>query len=193
MICREQIAEIVECARRSHTPGAALRAHLAHCAPCQERWNTERELTEHFQVLRMHSLAPRPSLGTRREALMAEFALRNQKRARPYWTWGLSAAAAAILLLGGLSVYRGAAVPDAPQQAIAEADSFPGDEFIDVPFTPPLATGEIVRVVHADLYPEAFASLGIDIDPAWSGSMPADLVVGQDGFPRAVRLAESLQ
>jgi hypothetical protein len=35
--------------------------------------------------------------------------------------------------------------------------------------------------------------MGIDVNPAWSGDMAADVVVGEDGFPRAVRLAENVQ
>jgi hypothetical protein len=40
-----------------------------------------------------------------------------------------------------------------------DASALSGDDFIAVPYTPPLAPGEMVRVVHADLYPEALASM----------------------------------
>jgi hypothetical protein len=81
----------------------------------------------------------------------------------------------------------------------ADADSLSGDDsgadFIAVPYALPLAPGEIVRVVHSELYPQALASMGIDVNPEWlsgdSGDISADVVVGQDGFPRAVRIADT--
>jgi hypothetical protein len=78
-------------------------------------------------------------------------------------------------------------------EASNDASGLSSDEFIAVPYTPPLAQGELVRVVHADLYPEALASMGIDIDPASASNVPADVVVGEDGIPRAVRITEDTQ
>ncbi|MEP6714678.1 MAG: hypothetical protein ABJC09_03835, partial [Terriglobia bacterium] len=63
------------------------------------------------------------------------------------------------------------------------------DGFIAVPYVPPLAAGELVRVVHAELYPSALASLGVNVDPSWTTGIAADLLMGEDGFPRAVRLS----
>jgi len=48
-------------------------------------------------------------------------------------------------------------------------------------------------VVHTDLYPEALASLGIGLDPSSAGDTPADVVVGEHGIPRAVRITEAAQ
>ena len=131
----------------------------------------------------------------------------------PSWGWGLAAAAALLLAIGAgreLGV-RTRHVPVRPAvlthgathslrpnetflyEASADAGALSSDEFIAVPYAAPLATGEIVRVVRTDLYPEALASMGIDVNPAWSGDMAADVVVGEDGFPRAVRLAENTQ
>jgi zinc transporter ZupT len=77
----------------------------------------------------------------------------------------------------------------------ADADALSGGDFIAVPFALPLAPGEMVSVVHSELYPEALASMGIDVDPALAGNetggVAADVVMGQDGFPRAVRISET--
>lgn len=75
----------------------------------------------------------------------------------------------------------------------SDASALSSDDFVAVPYTPPLAQGELVRVVHADLYPEALASMGFDIDPASASDVPADVVVGEDGIPRAVRITENAQ
>ncbi len=55
------------------------------------------------------------------------------------------------------------------------------DDFIAVPYAPPLAQGELVRVFRTELYPEALTSLGIDYDPATGSNIPAEVVVGEDG------------
>jgi hypothetical protein len=203
-------------------PDPALRRHLAGCTDCRERWNAECELSAHLRVMRIHASAPRPSMQANREALMKEFALRtagmrmNAMGSRPAWLWAASAAAA-LLFAAGVGGVLGRVRHNEPRrievrpvspahtpeirngrqsfvyEVSADAGSLSTDEFIAVPYTPPLATGEIVRVVRTDLYPEALARMGIDVNPAWSGNLPADLVMGQDGFPRAVRLAESAQ
>lgn len=69
----------------------------------------------------------------------------------------------------------------------ADAES---EGFMAVPFVPPLATGEMLRVVHTQLNPAELASLGVSVDPAWTTQLPADLLLGQDGMPRAVRVSE---
>jgi hypothetical protein len=78
-------------------------------------------------------------------------------------------------------------------EASSDASALSSDDFIAVPYAPPLAQGEIVRVVHTDLYPQALASLGIGVDALSSGDTPADVVVGEDGIPRAVRITEAAQ
>jgi hypothetical protein len=213
MICTGRIAEIVECARRGGKPGAELGAHLSACSECNERWKSENELTSHFRVMRIHALARRPAgpspvLDRNGEMLVREFDRRHQ-RAKGSWVWTLAAAAAVLLAIGlgrelGLSAKRVQVQPVSVRhkvnkpdvllyEASADAGALSSDEFIAVPYAAPLATGEIVRVVRTDLYPEALASMGIDVNPAWSGDMAADVVVGEDGFPRAVRLADSSQ
>ncbi len=223
MICTEWNSEIVESARRGGKPGQALNAHLAVCGECQERWKSECELTSHFRVMRIHALARRPDRAAgappaaialrgdlRGEMLMREFARRHRTtRWTPTWQWSLAAAAALLLAIGvgrelGLKTRHAPLQPAATThgavlyeaaayETSSDAGALSSDEFIAVPYAAPLATGEIVRVVRTDLYPEALASMGIDVNPAWSGDMAADVVVGEDGFPRAVRLADSTQ
>ncbi len=202
MKCTEQIAELVECARRRTTPGRELRAHLTGCAGCAARWEMERELTGQFRTMRLRATAIMAP-DAQREALMRNFAeLHRRRPARP-WVFALGAAAAlfAVILVGHIAGTRMRPVqsPAIPAREIrnaqgtfyeasADASALSNDDFIAVPYTPPLAQGELVRVVHADLYPEALASMGIDVDPEWASEIPADVVVGEDGIPRAVRI-----
>ena len=133
------------------------------------------------------------------------------------WGWALSVAAAFLLAVGvgygaGTRTRHRVASPairthGAPTtgsvvyEVSADADSLSNDDsggdFIAVPFALPLAEGEIVHVVHSELYPQALASMGIDVNPEWldsdSGEISADVVVGQDGFPRAVRISDTTE
>ncbi len=61
--------------------------------------------------------------------------------------------------------------------------------FVPVPFVPPLASGEFVKVIHANLQPSDFARMGIDLDTASANLIPADVLLGEDDSPRAVRVS----
>ena len=58
MTCGERITELVERARGgSAGPDRELRAHLALCARCRERWDAERQLTAQLGIIRMKTAA----------------------------------------------------------------------------------------------------------------------------------------
>jgi hypothetical protein len=211
--CANKTAELVECARRGTSPGRDLRAHLAGCARCADRWENERQLTDYFDTMRMQAAALLAQ-DTQRESLMQSFAAfdfvrrddARRQRKTMVRSWGLTLGAVAAVLLavfaGQFAGKRSHPAQLRAGQGIADlyadesnndADALSSDDFIPVPYTPPLAQGELVRVVHTDLYPEALASLGIDVDPAWAGNVAADVVVGEDGIPRAVRITDNAQ
>jgi hypothetical protein len=211
MTCTERTTELVECARGGMEPGRDLRAHLMSCTGCAERWDAERGLSDQFRAMRSEGAAltaENPWREAKRKDLMRQFAAldlarQHRKAAARSWGMGLAAAAAVVLAvfagqIAGTHSHRGVpahvieTAPDSPEFS-GDATELSSDDFIAVPYTPPLAQGELVRVVHEDLVPAALASLGIDVDPASSGSVPADVVVGEDGIPRAVRLTDSSQ
>ena len=206
MTCRERTVELVECARRGSQPAPALRLHLADCAACHERWEAELRLSSGFRRVRAAWAAAPSELC--RESLMREFDRKRVRPAVPSWAWALGAAATltiAVLAGHGLALKHQTAAVHAIRthqiarpavmfyEASADASALSGEDFVAVPYTPPLAAGELVRVIHTDLYPEALARLGIDIDPAWGNDIPADLVLGEDGLPRAVRIGDDTQ
>jgi len=209
MTCSEWIAEIVECARQQAEPDRQLRAHLSICVHCSERWDREQQLTSQFRAMRIQAAAIRSGNTSRRDALMQDFARMHRRPAIASmsvksWVWSLGAAAALLfaVFLGhevGKRTHKAVspAVRIADEsvlyEASADASALSSDDFIAVPYTPPLAPGEMVRVVHADLYPEALASMGVEVDPSWAGNLPADVVVGEDGLPRAVRITDNSQ
>lgn len=199
MTCREFSAEIVETARLSRTPGEKLAPHLEVCDDCRQRWKAERNLSAHFRVMKSVASAAnqsRPDQTFRRAQLMQAFAKQNAPQPKSHrWMWALSVAATAILAVGGVRFMTERLIVNLPHaddiQFSRDAAELSAADFIAVPYAPPLAQGEIVRVVRTELYPGALATMGIEARPDWklgeSGNLPADVVVGQDGFPRAVR------
>lgn len=211
MSCSDWTAELVECARRpgrERQPGRELRAHINVCTQCRERWDAELLLNSHFRTIRSRtaSLSSESvsSRASRREDLMNQFRRRHRRAAVvPSWRWGLAAAAGMVLAvsLGYMAgrparktVHEVRTKPvrlyEARQMLSTDASALSSDEFMAIPYTPPLAPGEMVRVLHADLDADALASMGVDVDPSSSERLPADVVVGEDGLPRAVRITE---
>lgn len=194
--CREVSESLMECARQHLEPGGEASAHLAECEGCTDRWVAERRLAAGLGAMRRQSARVR-SPRALRETLMDEFVARQtvSPKVRPIRrSWMLGFAAAAAFLVSTV-VVRNLTIPSAGTLASAsdhasEQSEAQQDGFIEVPYAPPLAPGEMIRVVHTELQPAALASLGVNVDPSWNTELPADLLVGQDGFPRAVRVSD---
>lgn len=198
MNCRNWTIELVECARTGFEPRADLRQHLEHCSPCKERWNDERNLSARFQAMRAAAAARRQSPAKRAE-LLREFQSAHQRLIPSSLKWSLSIAAVLLLAIALGRAWRndrGAATHAieiaeyTPVESDSLADLNKGSEddgFLPVPYAPPLATGEFVRVVRTELHPIALARMGIDVE-SYPDEIAADLILGEDGFPRAVRL-----
>jgi hypothetical protein len=204
--CRAWACELVECARAWVAPRSELRQHLRECPECAARWASERNLTTHLQALKEAAAVGQPAQA-QRERIMRQFALQRRRTVHPVLRWALAAAAALVLTVGVGSIRRGGGLgalqlfrhagastgtgawADAAEAEAPEAS----DGFMAVPYAAPLAPGEFVRVVHADLGSVELARMGVFIDDFDAGEVPADVVVGEDGFPRAVRVWDDSQ
>jgi hypothetical protein len=61
-------------------------------------------------------------------------------------------------------------------------------EFVVVPYAPPLAAGEMVKVVRGEFETAALHRMGF-VAPSLSGdAVEAEVMLGQDGLPRAIRV-----
>jgi hypothetical protein len=142
---------------------------------------------------------------TRRERIMREFEQAPLRAVHPWLRWALGTAAVVLLAVAVGQVWRNGGQPAGPpkNRAARELMNAAGDaagasaivsddDFVEVPYAPPLATGELVCVVRTALRPAALARLGIDIDTAAAGEISADVLLGEDGFPRGVRLVEAV-
>ena len=128
------------------------------------------------------SLEPDPRVD---ECVMAAFdAAWAAPARRPARRW-LGFAAAAIVLLGCVAMWSAAPWPApvaAPEPAPSEFVPWPGAATL-----PPFESGELVRV---DLPVSVLPSLGLVLPATRAVAVKVDVIVGQDGFARAVRLVE---
>lgn len=207
MKCSRWTQEIVECARTGSEPAGELQRHLGACLDCKERWQNERSLTLQLRVLR-DAAGLRRSSTARRDRIMREFAMARRHSVHPSLKWALAAAAILLLTFGLAYALKDALHPraghpgpivarkpmvareTAPEIEVGTADE---NGFVAVPYAPPLAAGEFVSVIRTELEPEALARMGIFVDAASWGDVPADVITGEDGLPRAVRLIEGIE
>jgi hypothetical protein len=63
--------------------------------------------------------------------------------------------------------------------------------FVQLPYAQSEVPLEDAVILHVELQPSELESMGLRVDgPKRSGKIPADLLVGQDGVARAVRLSQ---
>jgi hypothetical protein len=191
MDCKEWMFEAVEGARTGAPPRRDLAEHLAACTRCAARWETEVELNRGLAAVRDAASRLR-STDSARARLMAAFDERRLAvAARRRFVWALAATAALLLVALWIVPSKGRPRAPIPQLDDAVEELLAGNGFVPVPYAPPLAQGEIVEVVRMDLTPAAFARMGFVVQPPFGSELTADLMVGQDGLPRAVRLVET--
>jgi hypothetical protein len=160
------------------------------CPRCRERREDEQRLNTHFRILR-DVVAHHPSM-VRREQLMREFERAHAGGFHAFWRWTLNAAAILLVVLALVQDWRSHRHPAekvARPQAESAADiSSDESDFVSVPYALPLAKGEFVRVVRTQLDPAALADMGLDIEAGDGAEIPADVLLGEDGLPRGVRV-----
>jgi hypothetical protein len=149
----------------------------------------EQELAKALRRLNDATVLP-PADPARETALMAAFdAASAPPRAtgHGYWSMAALAAAAAVLIATALpwapAGRRGSVPPSSArdvQPALADFVIVPGAASL-----PPMESGTLVRI---DLPVSVLPSLGVTPPASGHSTVKADLVIGQDGLTRAVRL-----
>ncbi len=209
MNCEQVSDELVECARLGVAPEADLAAHLAGCSVCDERLRAQRELTAHLRAMRLASVSAidKTDNSWKKAVMMREFDAHRRRERQVRWMWAMSSAAVLFLSVvalrdvwvrpsAGRSVHEAGAMAHAAYplreyapEAFAPAEEAGEKGFTAVPFALPPAPGETFGIVRTQLDPADLARMGVSVDPGWTGTVQADLLVGQDGFTQAVRLS----
>lgn len=126
------------------------------------------------------------SSAARKAKLLAEFDRLHRRPAsfRP----ALAVAASVLVVLSAGLLWQSRTPPAAEPLVVASTQTSDTDEFVPVPYAPPLASGELVSVVRTELQASALDRMGFVVPGASGGEFDAEVMVGQDGLPRAVRV-----
>jgi len=194
MDCQEWMDEIVEGSRLGAPPRSEMNEHLDQCDKCRDLWDDGQSLAEPMRNLRI-AVRGRRSPHYRRALLMDEYARVHGSRRR--MGWALKAAASVLLALSAGLLWRthapaatgNAASRLAEAGMVAVPPEFSDESgFVPVPYASPLAQGEHVTVVRTQLQVAALDRMGFVVFGMNGNEYPAEVVLGQDGLPRAVRV-----
>jgi hypothetical protein len=186
--CRKFEMDLMDLARGLPLDAAAhvsLAAHVESCARCRHVLDSQLRLSAMAGVVA--SEASRWNAPFRVEqAVLAELRSVESPRHRRY-VYALAGAAIAASLIAAWIVQR-----LAPKPQVAKTVSAPAlveQPFIAIPYTPPLEPYERADVVRLDLPVAALIAAGVPIEVTdASARAQTDVLVGQDGRARAVRL-----
>ena len=153
----------------------------------------DRELLEGLRALGADG--PREAPRRVEERLKWEF--RRQNRHRNLMTWvpassGAAAAGLALLLwIRGEAPKPAPAQADAAMHAIAPASEEETDGFYPLPEAEALPAVENAMVVRVELTVSSLQLMGVPVsEGSTDASVQAELLLGQDGLARGVRLAQ---
>lgn len=189
MTCQFDQTAIVEHARGGGSaPG--VDAHVRGCPSCAARLAEQRALTEGLRTLAGSAADARPSPALE-PALLAAFAERFAGSAAPRAPWRPWLGAAAVLALVVMGAFYARedlerARARESRAALAEAAA----QFVPWPGAQALPSFESGHLVRVELPASALPVLGIvPVREITGERVLADVLIGQDGLARAVRLA----
>jgi hypothetical protein len=186
MNCHEHALTLMDMARGAPVGDLERTAALEHvqrCSRCAAVLQNERALSGGLRALAAGVELPANASLERR--LLDGFRADPVWEAEPWWRVTLKAAAAVLLVTGGML----AAWRDYTQLPRHPAPP-PRVEFVPWPGVAALPAFESGDLVRTELPVSVLPVLGFEVPagPA-AGTVTADLLVGQDGLVRAVRLA----
>jgi predicted anti-sigma-YlaC factor YlaD len=181
MTCRQFDDAILDAARGGHA-SPSLRAHLASCARCSASLQQQKSLTRGLRALAAADGGDPPA---DLEARLMD-AFRQRVDVEPARPWrAVLGAAAAVLLVSASLVFAWRNFERVPNRySVAEA------EFVPWPGAASLPSFESGALVRTELPADVLPLLGIEFESSvGSETVMADVLIGQDGLARAVRLA----
>jgi anti-sigma factor RsiW len=195
MNCRQLKFDVIDFARGvSLDPSreTALQNHLRSCEACSALVERHRALSVALRRLAGEQQVA-PMNPSRLASLLASFDRTRRRRSRRETiALGLSLAAS-VLIVASLSVglQRQASSPHAPQAVAAAHTPAASAEtaFVVLPGADALPRLESGRVIRIEIPESELRSVGL-WPPVHAGAVQADVLVGQDGLARAIRLVQ---
>jgi hypothetical protein len=182
---------------------AAVRAHTRDCAACEERWASLAHLSQQVVALQCPDVTFVP-----RETAVAALLSRIDKAATPrktHWTSRsfavantLVAIAAAITCIVLLPSLRVASHNPARASAIYDLEQSVPPGYMSLPFADPALPLDDAEVLPVELSAEDLELMGVDAgvdgrvdaNAAAGDGVRAEILIGMDGWPRAIRIVE---
>lgn len=169
----------------SESTANLVESHLDGCTSCAARLQRERALTSSLKAVAGLTSGARPPVEMEQRLLDAYAVMHAQASRTRTFSRVWRAAAAVLLIAAGLSTWS---VWDVQPGSPPNAARGPFDEFMPLPIAsalPALESGVIVRI---EVPVSALPRYGLVIPDTRKSEVQADLLVGQDGQPRAIRL-----
>jgi hypothetical protein len=180
----------------------ACREHLEACPVCALGFAEQRTIALHLREM----AADREHLQTPEHveaALLREFRglPRQAQRTRHWWmpagSWAaaatVTAALAIVLLQSGMprSSYRLQRSVRATEWDSMHLSSTEIQAYIPLPAVERVASAEELDLVRVEVPRSALVRLGMVVGPDWpAGPVKADVMIGPDGFARAIRILQ---
>ena len=177
MTCRRLTPDLIDFARGAPLDRSredAVVSHVRECATCAVLVERQRAMSAAFRRLGSEPAVP-PVDARRLGALRAAFDQPRTPSRRAAIGVGLSLAASALIVAGVSVAWRGGQTTSTP--VVPSAAATPGAAFIVLPEASALPRFEHGQVIRVQI-------------PSSSGAIQADVLVGQDGLARAVRLVQ---
>jgi hypothetical protein len=194
MSCRQLKFDVIDFARGvalGASREAAVRSHLRSCPSCGVLVERQRAVSAALRRLASGQEVPALNPG-RLNTLLSAMGQPPKRSRRATAAVGLSMAAS-VLIVASLSVglQRGALAPGSPQVvAAALAPPMSAETaFVVLPGADALPRLESGRVIRIEISESELTAFGL-WSPARAGAVQADVLVGQDGLARAVRLVD---
>jgi hypothetical protein len=174
MKCKQARAAAIEQVRAG---SAVLHPHFAECAECARFLHGQLALQSALEVVSREVAAP----ANLEDQLLTAFAAASRPPQRGFRWWIPAAALAASLALAAVALRRPVAVP-----------AISAEPFIEIPYIAPLAPYERTSIVRMDIPASALIAAGFDVhSPDTGAAFTADVLFGQDGRARAIRLVSN--
>jgi anti-sigma factor RsiW len=193
MTCRHFKPDAIDFARGAAldpSRAAALERHLRSCAACASFVERERAMSVALRRLARQRSVP-PMSPRRLNTLLAVFDRPRARSRRATIAVGLSMAAS-ILIVVSLSVGVKRETPVGSSKNVAAALAPPMNAesaFVVLPGATALPRLESGQVIRIEIPESELATVGLWA-PAQAGPVQADVLIGQDGLARAVRLVQ---
>jgi hypothetical protein len=135
---------------------------------------------------RLAETLPRDADAATEQRVLAAFRARHRRPQRALLY--LTGVAACLALAFAWFLSHSPQRPSQPSLAVAGHNAAAAGSFIALPYGQSDVPLEQAVIVRVKLQPSEWAAFGVPVAPARANTINADLLIGQDGMARAVRL-----